>query len=83
MDITLHITIPDQIIMEGVEPPNEEEYEKLVHDSLANKINITETRAKGVVNKSSSDIAKQSEEADKNYQHALDTLSNIVAASAP
>ena len=81
MEITLRVTIPDQIItIEGVEPLTEEEWEKLIHGSFSIKIRATETSAKSTVQKPSSEIAKQSEETDREYQNALDTLSNIIGA---
>ena len=80
MEITLRITIPDQIIMEGVQPPTEAEWETLAHSSFTNKISQTESKAKAKVQKPSSEIAKQSEDADREFQNALDTLSSIVAA---
>ena len=80
MEIKLIVTIPDEVFIDDMQRPTEEEWQNLISRHIESMLERTEARAKREVQQSPADLAKQSEEADEQFKKALDTLSNAVLA---
>ncbi len=81
MRVTIHVTIPDQVLIPTVSKPSEDSFKSVIEEDLKRQLSAAEANAKRVIqNTNIPNIGNQISGSNAEYDNALDVLMQLPVA---
>ena len=81
VEITLEVSIPDEILIEGVAPQSDEEWQGLIASHIRQKLDVVSNQTRDFLGKTlPRNVADQSDEKGEEYRTSLTFVESCVTA---